>query len=226
MTLIAATTFEAGVDGNNVSTDGFWTSSNAASSFKFYSTIVKRGSLAARCVPASTAPVVRKTYASSAFFASFYLYIVTYPAASTAIAQGRNTSTNVAQMRLGTTGNIDVRNNTTAVDATTTPLALNTWHRINYSVQSSTTTAEIYRGTNSEGSTPDDTLSGTYTQSLPDEFVIGSVVSTTGEWIFDDVSWDTTTFAAATGLTAGSGVTIAKVVRHSPKRTLDRAGRW
>lgn len=143
--------------------------------------------------------------ASSVGFLRAYLYVETMPSANTAIFQFTSTATVRAEMQLGASGVIRIRNSSLTAIATAPSGTIPTgaWCRIewSYSNTAGTQRLKVYKGAQLHGSTPDydsgsvsSTAAGTF-----DRLAAGVIASGTETIYLDNVAVDDAAFPAPTG---------------------------
>ena len=129
--------------------------------------------------------------------------IASAPSANHSLIAVRATTTLRAEVRLNTGRTLAMRNSASTAIYTTGALAANTWHRINWSYNTTTgkQQIQIFSGANVHGSTPDEDsgLVTTTSAGNVDRVAFGAINSTTVELFFDNFNLDTTTFMAPTG---------------------------
>ncbi len=134
----------------------------------------------------------------------FYLNIVAYPSANTSFAAVWNGTTAAASnLRLNSAGEIQLRNGSFTLQSTSTALDLGL-HRLAYRVRSSSVGAgglelRIYSGSNIDGTTPSQTITGSSASgpTTVSNFRFGCTTSGTINVAFDefhigDVEWTPT----------------------------------
>lgn len=114
------------------------------------------------------------------------------------IGQANLGGTALAKIRLNASGSITIMNGNTAVGTSTLTIATGAWFRVEYKIDvaATTQTCQIFAGANVEGTTPDETISGSYTGGNFDRYNDGPVIATTSAFnlYLDDVADDSTTY--------------------------------
>jgi hypothetical protein len=146
--------FENGTNGNSITTgtssfDGF----NGTGTRTFDNTVAATGTLSAKCVSTGVAGVyvqmvhtLPSTY--SVLYMRFAVYITANPGANTPIASPNGTGVG-AELRITTTGALQLRNNSTQVAITgASSIPLNTWFLVEWMVDSTNSVqqAKLYSG--------------------------------------------------------------------------------
>lgn len=112
-----------------------------------------------------------------------WIYMTAYPAANTLISSAMSTgATTRAQMQISTTGNLIMKNGTTAVWTSTSVLPLNQWVRIEWLIGVSagaSQQARYYTSPDSTGTPTEDSGSQTYNSGTIDRIYFGSTTSAT-----------------------------------------------
>lgn len=207
MTNLLTENFEGGTSGANVTTS---TSSfnNLVSNFTFSNTVASQGTLSGKVNLTTSGTALANGLsqftAGTLLYTRFYLYVTTYPAATTTIWQFRSATTIAAEFRLGTAGNLQFRNtNTTSVGtAANGTIPLNTWVRCEYGLNTTagTSQAKVF-STNSNGTTADFDSGSltTVTTSTVDGYQIGIVNATTATLYYDAIAVDNASFPGPFG---------------------------
>lgn len=128
------------------------------------------GSLAAQVsVPESTLSMLRRTRTTtgSPYYYRFYLQIPSYPLTANGLVYVKSASTVVQSLRLGTTGQLQLRDGSTT-RWSSNPLPRNEWVRVEVAVDSVAMTIQmrLFTGTNVNGPTADQD-SGLQTLTTP-----------------------------------------------------------
>ena len=101
---------------------------------------------------------------------------------------------NLAQLQLMTTGILRIRNVATAVGTAVTAITYGEWIRLEWDVDGDAGTQElrIYTGANVNGTTPDETLTGAYTNGAIGLTKYGTTVAITNTFWLDEIAIDDT----------------------------------
>lgn len=111
----------------------------------------------------------------------FYGHMDAAPPAAAFLSTCLSGATLRAGMRINTDRTITLRNNVTAVATSTTALPTGAYWRVDWLIDNanSTQTAHIFIGSNVHGTTPDETISGTYNQGTFDTWRVGHTIGVT-----------------------------------------------
>lgn len=118
-----------------------------------------------------------------------YYQITSNPAAVNNIFQGRDQvgAANRWQIRLTTTGTLEIRNaNTTTVATTTTVVTGGGLFRVEVRVSGTTVALDVFTGANAHGTTATETVSGTFTSANFDRVSVGIITNTTSWTVYSD----------------------------------------
>jgi hypothetical protein len=126
----------------------------------------------------------RSWTSQSAVYLSFYYYhTVTSGTGNQFIGIIRNGTNSGAQLRKTSASKFQLRNNTSNAVASTMNCNESQWYRLDWKVDKGNTTQSlaIFTGSNLHGTTPDETISGTYNQTGdPNTVVFGSAANADG----------------------------------------------
>jgi hypothetical protein len=202
--------FESGSNGANITTanTGFDAVSGTPPVFD---TTAYQGSFAAKFSSSSTTITVRRTYSGglvSTMYHLFYVRQLANPSAAMVVAQQRASGTNRHQVRILATGELQLRNGTTAVAQTTLQLAANTWYRVEWKIVTGTEQRlRVFTGANIEGTTPDEEISGAANQGTGDNTLFGLITAATWTGWIDMVRADPTNWLGPIAFTASASDT-------------------
>lgn len=134
----------------------------------FDSSTFAHGSLSAKLVTSSNTCVLQRTFtASNQRTMRKYMKILALPASGNLVIANTKLSTGVvtAQVRISSGGLLQIRDQTTLVATGTKATGANTWFRFEWQIDGvgATQKLDIYVGANVDGNTPDETISGAYT---------------------------------------------------------------
>jgi hypothetical protein len=132
------------------------------------------GVRSAKYAVAATSGTLRHFWTATAnVYASFYWYSADLPASGNKFMCYLGVSgASAAQLRVATS-NFQIRNGNSAQATSSMSAAAATWYRFEFSVVGSTQTLRIFHGANLHGATPDETISGNYTQGNPSNIRLG-----------------------------------------------------
>lgn len=209
MSLVYNEKFDGGTNGTTITTSN--TSASAITGTAAAGTFTTADSiLGSMCADANCTAQIwvwQKTFtATGTQYVEFFFKPVTMPSANNYIAQALSSATIRAQLGV-TTGNVfRLRNATTVVTTGTLTITTGQWYRLRWKLDNAGTnqTLEIYTGANLHGSTPDETLSGTYNSGTFDSMNIGNVNSDTVHYRFDEIAADSAAFPTDPVQSSGS----------------------
>jgi hypothetical protein len=200
VTIDIAETFEGASAGTNLSTSNtaFDVQAGTASQMKFDSTFAVSGTRSCKLIAAGASSAMRRTFtARNQAWCRVYVLIPTGSStAGVIIANALNAGTNLGQIRVTSTRQIDLRNVAANVYTSTATMALDTWYRIEWGVGISGTTGQQVKLFLGHSTTPlEDSGLRTYTgASQIDRFSIGSIAADTFTAYFDDFTSNNTGF--------------------------------
>lgn len=129
------------------------------------------------------------------------------------IAQVRNGATNLANLRITSTGTIQMRNGNTTVDTTATTITAGEWFRVQWGLSGTTQTMRLFKSAtlaNLFNNPFTESISGAYTGGTWTQFRVGMFTSHTltinfDRLIVDDSTWPTSGSSGNQSPTANAG---------------------
>jgi hypothetical protein len=178
-------TYEAGTNGNAVAGESGWDTISGTSTYQ--NTVVANGSLGVVCTDQG---ILRKNVSSTANARMRWFFRVPVVSAGTnaLMAMARVGTTSTCSVRYESAGTLRLVNVSTATGSSSAALVADQLVRCEWAINGTagTQALEIYRGANAHGTTPDETLSGTFTNTAFDNIGVGWYVLVSGFSIFYD----------------------------------------
>jgi hypothetical protein len=166
-----------------------------AGTVTFDNTNPAHGTLAAKFVTSANTVVLQRTFASATQRTERHLWKLTaLPAANLILAVVKlGAASATATLRVTSTGTIQIRDASTTVATTTTQVAVNSYFRYEWQIDSvaATQTLKLFVSPNVDGNTPDETITGSYTGGNFDTSNAGPNTNSTTTLYLDDALEDT-----------------------------------
>lgn len=192
------------------------------SGWTFSNSLSVESTQSGRCAATGTSVIASDDFSAlSAGFLRFYIYVDSRPSGNTVIAQMKSAATMRAELQLGPSGELRMRNSSsTAILTTPTETTPgDAWCRVEWMYNNTTARqrVKVYSGTNLNGTTPDydsgdvvTTAAGTFTR-----LSVGVCVAATMTAYWDSVILDSAAFAAPIG--GGGGPTASAGANQTGK---------
>jgi hypothetical protein len=230
--------FENGTNGATITTTNTtYSVVSGSGTAVFDNSVAVAGAYSAKFTTTSTNTIVLKDVFSGGSTTLRYLrrYFTTnvLPAANApqTIMRARLSTTTTAQVVLLSTGKLELKDGNTVAATSVNSISLNSWFRVEWSVDGTTNATQslrIFLGANYNGSTPDETITATYSAGSFDrtEDGIGSGTFSGTLWLDqaddDNATWPGPSSGANTPPTASAGSTQS--VASGQLVTLDGSG--
>jgi fermentation-respiration switch protein FrsA (DUF1100 family) len=170
-------TYEAGTLAAQVGAESGWDTITGGANVVYDNTLLGAGLLGVKITDSGT---LRKNVTATAVWRQrwYYQVPVIAPGTNVSIGVARGTTTVRAAVRHEAAGTLRLLNISATTGSSSATLVAGQKLRLEWAVDGpgGTQSLEIYRGTNSEGLTPDETLSGTFTSNTADN--IGAMWAT------------------------------------------------
>lgn len=216
--------YEAGTLGATVSTESGWDS--ISGTHVYQNSAVADGSLGIEC---TTQSILRKNVTATANVRMRWFFQVPSVAAGTnaLMAMARSGTTSRCSIRYESAGTLRLLNVATATGSSSASMTVDQLVRCEWEINGTagTQALELYRGANAHGTTPDETLSGTFTNATFDNIGVGWYVTVTSFVVlFDEVRCTDTATTQIGGFPVSAVAPRPAVVSPSPAAI--RAATW